>query len=294
MPDFLIDQDTGLLAAEFVLGTLDSPERAKAQALLKSDHSFIAMVRIWERRFGELHLMVEPIEPDPSILDRVRARIGIPAPSQSASPAEQPAELPLPPPQDPKPEGAAVVAPPSAPEGEPRAEAEGASLTDTAKPSEPSAAPQTPEPAPALDVVGAALAAIPTGELGPTGQSESGSSAPAMPAAANLPEVPPTQPVAAPELTERASDRPQGRPAERPQNLTMKVARSRSRWRAFGLLMTLVLFALGGLIAAWRFAPDRLPARLRPSEVMMSLGIEPVHSQPAPKPALPPESQFDE
>ena len=75
MSNFLIDEDTDLLAAEFVLGTLDSEERANAQSLLRTDHGFIAMVRIWERRFGELHLMVEPVEPDAKILQRIKAKI---------------------------------------------------------------------------------------------------------------------------------------------------------------------------------------------------------------------------
>ena len=75
MSNFLIDEDTDLLAAEFVLGTLDSEERANAQSLLRVDHGFIAMVRIWERRFGELHLMVEPVDPEPSIVQRIKAKI---------------------------------------------------------------------------------------------------------------------------------------------------------------------------------------------------------------------------
>src|ERR1700680_2736526 len=75
MPNFLIDEDTDLLAAEFVLGTLDAQERTNAQSLLRTDHGFIAMVRIWERRFGELHLMVEPVEPDAKILQRIKAKI---------------------------------------------------------------------------------------------------------------------------------------------------------------------------------------------------------------------------
>ena len=37
MSNFLIDEDTDLLAAEFVLGTLDSEERANAQTLLRTD-----------------------------------------------------------------------------------------------------------------------------------------------------------------------------------------------------------------------------------------------------------------
>jgi hypothetical protein len=84
MSNFLIDEDTDLLAAEFVLGTLDSQERANAQALLRGDHGFIAMVRIWERRFGELHLMVEPVEPDAEIFQRIRAKIIKLAPSEPA------------------------------------------------------------------------------------------------------------------------------------------------------------------------------------------------------------------
>ena len=39
MPNFLIDEDTDLLAAEFVLGTLDAEERANAQSLLRIDHA---------------------------------------------------------------------------------------------------------------------------------------------------------------------------------------------------------------------------------------------------------------
>ena len=90
MSDILNDDDKGALAAEFVLGTLDAPERAGAQQVLTSDRSFIAMVKIWERRFGELHLMVEPVEPDPQLWHRIRGRIvadGGGAPAAAAVPA---------------------------------------------------------------------------------------------------------------------------------------------------------------------------------------------------------------
>ena len=69
------------LAAEYVLGTLDAGERAQALALLTADHAVAAKVRIWERRLSELHLMVEPIEPDGEIWDRIRHKI----PHRSAS-----------------------------------------------------------------------------------------------------------------------------------------------------------------------------------------------------------------
>src|SRR6202049_3345264 len=93
MSNFLIDEDTDLLAAEFVLGTLDSEERANAQAQLRTDHVFSSMVRIWERRFGELHLMVEPVEPDAQILQRIKAKIVEIAPSEPAPDGKPPAEV---------------------------------------------------------------------------------------------------------------------------------------------------------------------------------------------------------
>jgi anti-sigma-K factor RskA len=71
MPDILSDDDLSPLAAEYVLGTLDSDERTRANVLLDVDHQFRGMVRIWERRLGELHLMVEPVEPDAEIYERI-------------------------------------------------------------------------------------------------------------------------------------------------------------------------------------------------------------------------------
>ena len=52
---------TDTFAAEFVLGTLDADERRAANQLLASDEGFTDRVRLWERRLGELHLMVEPV-----------------------------------------------------------------------------------------------------------------------------------------------------------------------------------------------------------------------------------------
>src|SRR5260370_13073756 len=108
MPDFLIDEETDLLAAEFVLGTLDSEERANALSLLRTDHGFIAMVRIWERRFGELHLMVEPVEPDAKIFQRIKAKIAEFSPAGPAPHGEPPAEV-TPSPEPPGPTGAAAA-----------------------------------------------------------------------------------------------------------------------------------------------------------------------------------------
>src|SRR5215208_4900074 len=43
------------LAAEYVLGTLDSDERTQAQTLLSRDQEFAAKVQLWKKRLGELN-----------------------------------------------------------------------------------------------------------------------------------------------------------------------------------------------------------------------------------------------
>jgi len=57
--------------------------------------------------------------------------------------------------------------------------------------------------------------------------------------------------------------------------------------------MTLVVVAVAVLLAAWRFAPDQLPAMLQPLDLMRQVGIA-VPTAPASRRPLPPESQFDE
>ena len=85
--------DIDALAAEYVLGTLDADERARAQALLPVDHALAAKVRIWERRLSELHLMVEPVEPDGDVWDRIKSKV---EPSAFAAPRPPAVELPPP------------------------------------------------------------------------------------------------------------------------------------------------------------------------------------------------------
>src|SRR5262249_59687143 len=63
------------LAAEYVLGSLDFEERARARNLLEADATFAAKVQRWERRVGELHLMVEPGEPGSGILGCIKAQL---------------------------------------------------------------------------------------------------------------------------------------------------------------------------------------------------------------------------
>ena len=72
MPDIVNDDDLSALAAEYVLGTLEADERTRANVLLDVDHGFRGLVRVWERRLGELHLMVEPVEPDARLWERIK------------------------------------------------------------------------------------------------------------------------------------------------------------------------------------------------------------------------------
>src|SRR5262245_57522245 len=93
MPDIVNDDDLSALAAEYVLGTLEADERTRANVLLDVDHGFRGLVRVWERRFGELHLMVEPVEPDGKIWQRIKNRLNsaeaptAPAPAAMSAPA---------------------------------------------------------------------------------------------------------------------------------------------------------------------------------------------------------------
>src|SRR3954454_11624815 len=95
------DQDLRALAAEFVLGTLDPDERARANELLNGDDQFRGLVGTWERRFGELHLMVEPVEPPPSVWQRIRGKVTGVEPTPEAKSSE---DLVAPPPATPPPE----------------------------------------------------------------------------------------------------------------------------------------------------------------------------------------------
>jgi hypothetical protein len=289
MSNFLIDEDTDLLAAEFVLGTLDSEERANAQSLLRVDHGFIAMVRIWERRFGELHLMVEPVEPDATILQRIKAKILEIAPSEPAPDGKPPAEVTASP-EPPEATGSSA----SAEMPEPVKVATGGETPGpqgvlangtTPQPAEISATGETEQPAetpPAPDSVVPAAT-----EVQPSPESQAQDSAVRS-------EPGPTSKVAVPPPPLKLPDKVRDQPAGERPDITMRVIRSRSRWRIFGLGMTLLVVGLGALLAAWRFVPDRLPAGLRPAQLMMSIGIEPIpKAAPAIKPP-PPQAQFDE
>jgi hypothetical protein len=303
MSNFLIDEDTDLLAAEFVLGTLDSEERANAQSLLRTDHGFIAMVRIWERRFGELHLMVEPVEPDAKILHRIKAKIAEIAPSEPAPEGKPPAEAmpsPEPPatglsasPEMPKPVDVATDGetpqPPDVPPNGTMPKPQDVPADAVPAKGEPE---KPAETTPALEAAIPAAADVEAGAESrppePAAKSERG------PAAKVAIPAPPPLPPPPLKLPDRLADKFQdARPVRRPE-VTIDVIRSRGRWRAFGVCMVLLAIGLVALLAAWRLVPDLLPAGLRPAELMMSIGIESAPKAAPPVKRAPPESQFDE
>lgn len=80
-----IEDDKNVLAAEYVLGTLDPDERALAEELMALDPGFEEIMRTWERRLGELSAVVAPVEPPPAIWSRLKAQIAPEAASPVAA-----------------------------------------------------------------------------------------------------------------------------------------------------------------------------------------------------------------
>src|SRR5262245_16770127 len=386
-------EHTDALAAEYVLGTLDAGERAQARALLTVDPGFVAKVQFWERRLGELHTMVEPVEPEPGLWLRIKARMTEPqaepvslpesqnleppppvavaaevaprgAPSleeieatiaeataalnadmAQATPAEAPASAAA--------EAAAAEAPMAeAPAAEvPAAEVLsfdaievtisettvtlGADATQASSPDSAAAAldgtsaatSAETAPAPAAETAPApgweaapatAAEAAPAWEAAPAAPEKPMPAAPVLtvaevadatataettapveaPAAQTPPEpmaaepVVPASELAPPPVAPVVTAEEKWTPAVEPQHAVMAVRRGLRRWRAFALLMTLVVVAMAALLAAWRFAPERVPPMLRPLELMRQMGVT-VPGSPPRRP-LPPQTQFDE
>ena len=80
----MYDDDRDALAAEYVLGTLSADERDQAEALIAIDPGFAEIVRVWERRLGELNVMVEAVEPPPEVWDKVKTEVVGPEPRLTA------------------------------------------------------------------------------------------------------------------------------------------------------------------------------------------------------------------
>ncbi len=88
-----------MLAAEYVLGTLDAEERKGAKDRIASDPAFAALVARWERRLGELHVLTADMEPPPAVWDAIKEKLAETAPSETVRlPDPTPPPTPSPPP----------------------------------------------------------------------------------------------------------------------------------------------------------------------------------------------------
>jgi anti-sigma-K factor RskA len=345
---------TEALAAEYVLGTLDFEERMQARTLLDADEAFAAKVELWEHRFGELHLMVEPVEPEAAIWARIKAKVPearqkmqppapeVPPPALAPTTSEPPsldaieaaisqaattltseansvrATEPAPAPmsegnQMPASEATPVPASEATPVPASEATPVPASEATPAPASEATPVPAseaTPAPAseatpvPALEVTAAPVSeatSAPTSEATPAPASEATSLPISEVAAAPRPDATPAQTPAVEPVSPAPVVPPAAAALEAPSDAripviapaTAAVHRRMRRWRAFAILMTLVVAAVAALLAAWTFAPERVPPMLQPVELMRQIGV-PLPSAAAPRRPAPPESQFDE
>ena len=67
--------DRDMLAAEYVLGTLDADERASVAARLPGDADLGRAVAAWEDRFAPLIATIRSIAPPPAVFDALMARL---------------------------------------------------------------------------------------------------------------------------------------------------------------------------------------------------------------------------
>jgi anti-sigma-K factor RskA len=72
----MYNEDFDALAAEYVLGTLAADERIDADRLIATDPGFGEIVHRWERRLGELNVVVEAVEPPPELRDKIESGTG--------------------------------------------------------------------------------------------------------------------------------------------------------------------------------------------------------------------------
>src|SRR5258706_2548886 len=300
------------LAAEYVLGSLDVEERAQARNLLEADPTFAASVELWERGSGQLHWMVDPVEPDSGIWARIKAKL--PEVKQGIRPPE-PSMPPSVPPASPSP---AASAPPSLDAIEAAISQAATTLSAEASSAATQAAPlalpsEVTTVSEAVPAVASETASGTVSEAVPAPPSETasatGSEAVSVPVSetasapiAEAPAVPgpgatrtsavealPSPPVA-PAISAAAP------PPTRDQALERTTALGCPRLKrlpGFAILMTLVVAAIGALLAAWRFAPDRVPPSLQPLELMRYVGVA-LPTGPAQRRPVRPESRFDE
>ena len=65
-----------VLAGEFVLGVLDTPQHREVQARLERDRAFAQRVAEWERRLAPWLADIQPVEPPAQVWARICLRLG--------------------------------------------------------------------------------------------------------------------------------------------------------------------------------------------------------------------------
>jgi anti-sigma-K factor RskA len=240
----MYDDAQDALAAEYVLGTLSADEREHAEALLTLDPSFAASVRMWERRLGELNVMVEAVEPPPEVWDKIKAEIGDVSPA-TVAPSEPP-----------PPVLAADVGAPTPP-------------VESLPP-----APTLPTDAPPLlltDEPGADSIQIPPAPEQPAGElPEAVSDSITASLAKSLAEPPPSPPTPersdwkAPPVVPPVEPKAQATP-ERSANVVL-LSRRVARWRRMTVLMGTIAALLAIYVGLNQFAPGLIPFGQHPAQ----------------------------
>ena len=249
----MYDDDRDALAAEYVLGTLSADEREQAEALLVIDPGFAEIVRLWERRLGELNVMVEAVEPPPDVWEKIQAEI---SGTQSRNAANVEAVLPA------LEEAVTQTAPETEAEGEPAPveELSPALLPDTEPEAELEPEPEPEYPQDLDDA--AAVAALASSLLPPE------------PAPAEKPKL--SAAVRPPPPPQRV-DRGVGRGVERSDEV-IYLRRQARRWRGITVVMSALAAVLALFVVVNQLAPGLLPLARQ--------------QQVAAAPPLPPGSQL--
>lgn len=71
------EHERDLLAAEYVLGTLEPEERERVAAEMAHDRDLRLAVAYWEERLGRLGLLLPPVRPPRHVWRRIAARAGL-------------------------------------------------------------------------------------------------------------------------------------------------------------------------------------------------------------------------
>ncbi len=238
------DDDRDALAAEYVLGTLATDERDQAEAMLEIDPGFAEIVRLWERRLGELNVMVEAVEPPPVLWHKIRAQIAS-APRSAPKPETG---LPVAPAPRTAPEAALEVTPDTSPQAEPVP----GLFSEPLLTLDDLAAPQEDKP------------------------EDSGGSSPVAALASSLlpPEPPARMPSPPGVAVPRASIQAK---AERNAEIVY-LARDARRWRGYALASGAIAALLALYLGIAQFVPALLPLG-RPSQPVVAARTQPPGSR---------------